>query len=279
MREGGMRGMAEIKAADTEPGQQRGERASAAAMRLLRRGLEAASDLVMPPVCLACREPLAVHDALCPSCWREIEFIRPPLCDHLGLPMPFDTGGRMVSAAAAADPPPYDRARAVACYAGVMRDLVHGLKFHDRHDARRLFGRWLTEAGSDLIRDTDVVVPVPLGRWRLIRRHFNQAAILAREVAARTDLAYEPLALERTRQTRAQVGLTRSQRRDNVTGAFTVPARSAALIRGRNVLLVDDVVTTGATVGACAKALKRAGAVRVDVLALAIVADMALIPG
>jgi ComF family protein len=260
------------------PGREHSEGAAALAARLLRRGLEAASDLIMPPSCLACREPLAAHDALCPECWRGIDFIRPPLCDRLGLPMPFDAGGPMVSAAAVADPPPYDRARAVACYAGVMRDLIHGLKFHDRHDARRLFGRWLTEAGSDLIRDAEIVVPVPLGRWRLIVRRFNQAAILAREIAGRTGLAYEPMALERTRATRAQVGLTRSQRRQNVSGAFSVPASRASVITGKRILLVDDVVTTGATVGACAAALKRAGAVRVDVLALSIVADMALVP-
>jgi ComF family protein len=250
--------------------------AATAVMRFARRGLEAASDLVLPPSCLACRAPLAAHDALCPECWRGIEFIRPPLCDRLGLPMPFDTGGTMVSAAAVADPPPYDRARAVACYAGVMRDLIHGLKFHDRHDARRLFGRWLTQAG--LIGDAEIVVPVPLGRWRLVMRRFNQAAILAREIAAGTHLAYEPMVLLRTRATPAQVGLTRLQRRDNVAGAFAVPASQAPVIRAKHVLLVDDVVTTGATVGACAAALKRAGAARVDVLALAIVADMALIP-
>jgi ComF family protein len=148
-----------------------------------------------------------------------------------------------------------------------MRDLIHGLKFHDRHDARRLFGRWLTEAGSDLIRDADIVVPVPLGRWRLILRRFNQSAILAREISARTGLAYEPMVLVRRRATRPQVGLTRLQRRDNVSGAFSVPATRAQTLRAKRVLLVDDVVTTGATVGACAAALKRAGAAQVDVLA------------
>src|SRR5262245_40981709 len=150
---------------------------------LVRTCLRAASDLILPPSCLACREPLAEHDTLCAGCWRQIEFIRPPLCDRLGIPMPFDAGGTMVSAAAVADPPAYGRARAVARFSGVMRDLVHGLKYHDHHHARRLFGRWLSEAGADLIRDAEVVVPVPLGRWRLISRRFNQSAILARELA------------------------------------------------------------------------------------------------
>ena len=262
--------MADVELART------GAAAESGTVRLIVRAIDALGDLLMPPLCLACHEPLGVHDALCPACWRGIDFIRPPLCDRLGLPMPFDTGGVMVSAAAAADPPAFHRARAVARYDGVMRDLVHDLKFRDRHAGRRLFGRWLPEAGGDLIAEADVVVPVPLNRWRLLRRRFNQAAILAREVSRLAGLAYEPMALERTRATESQVGLTRAQRRRNVRGAFAVPRPQP--IAGRNVLLVDDVITTGATVGACAEALRRAGAPRVDVLALALVTDEALVP-
>lgn len=245
---------------------------------LFRRALGALSDLVMPPVCLVCREPVGAHDALCARCWREIDFIRPPLCDRLGMPLPFDTGGPIVSAAAVAEPPSYDRARAVAAHTGSMRALVHALKFHDRHDARRLLGRWLVEAGRELLSDAEVVVPVPLARRRLLARRFNQAAILAREVARLADLGYEPLLLARTRATASQVGLSRGQRRRNVAGAFAVPRRFATRAQGRNILLVDDVITTGSTAGACARALRRAGAARVDVLALAMVTDRALIP-
>jgi ComF family protein len=245
---------------------------------LLRRSFAALSDVIMPPVCLACREPLAGHDTLCPSCWAGIDFIRPPLCDRLGMPMPFDAGGVMISAAAVAAPPPYGRARAVAAYSGQMRELVHGLKFHDRHDVRRLLGRWLVEAGRDLISEAEVVIPVPLSRWRLLQRRFNQAAILAAEVARLTDLRFEPLALRRTRATPSQVGLTRRQRQENVSGAFTVSQRDRTKIVGRNILIIDDVITTGATVGVCAEVLKRAGARNVDVLALALVTDTALVP-
>jgi hypothetical protein len=98
----------------------------------LRRAAAAIADVLVPPLCLSCHGRLSTHDALCPSCWSGIDFIRAPLCDRLGLPMPYDTGGRVVSAAAAADPPAYDRARAVARFEGVMRTLVHDLKFHDR---------------------------------------------------------------------------------------------------------------------------------------------------
>lgn len=245
---------------------------------VVRRALAALADLVMPPVCLVCRTRIEAHDALCAACWRGIDFIRPPLCDRLGLPLPFDTGGPMISAAAAADPPAYDRARAVAGHAGSMRTLVHALKFHDRHDVRRLLGRWLVEAGRELIADADIVVPVPLARRRLLARRFNQAAILAREVARLTGLGYEPLLLERTRATASQVGLSRGARRRNVAGAFIVPPRRKAAVAGRRILLVDDVITTGATAGACARALQRAGAAHVDVLALALVTDRGAIP-
>jgi ComF family protein len=246
--------------------------------RNLTRGFSAAADFILPPMCVTCREPLSAHDSLCSQCWREIEFIRPPICDRLGLPMPFDTGEAMVSAAAVAEPPPYDRARAVAAYTGVMRTLVHDLKFRDRHDARQLFGRWLVEAGEAILSDAEVVVPVPLGRWRLLSRRFNQAAILAHEVARVKGLEYAPLALVRQRATMSQVGLSRRQRQRNVAGAFAVVPRRKASLDGRKVVLVDDVITTGATVAACARTLKRAGASRVDVLALALVTDWALTP-
>ena len=230
-------------------------------------------DVVLPPICLGCEGRLLEHDSLCPVCWRGIDFIRPPLCDRLGIPLPYDTGGTMVSGAAVADPPVYDRARAVARFDGLMRDLVHGLKFSDRHDGRRLFGRWLMSAGADLIGDADVVIPVPLSRWRLLTRRFNQAQILASEVARLSGKPLSAAILIRHRATRQQVGLTRIERKKNVAGAFRVTAAGIASVKGKSVLLVDDVITTGATIGAAARALKRAGAARVDVLALAIVSD------
>ena len=166
-------------------------------------------------------------------------------------------------------------ARAVARFDGVMRDLVHGFKYADRHDARALFGRWLAEAGRELQPGIDVIVPVPMSRLRLFLRRFNQAAVLAGELSRHTGLAMQPQLLVRAHSAR-QVGLTREQRRRNVAGTFQVPPRRLADVHGRSVLLVDDVITTGATVNACARALKRAGARRVDVLALGLVTDTAL---
>lgn len=247
------------------------------AVRLLatiRNAGQAALDVLLPPLCLGCRTRIMAHDALCPTCWQRINFVRPPLCDRLGLPMPYDTGGSMLSAAAVADPPDFDRARAVASFDGLMRELVHAFKFHDTHNARRLFGRWLVEAGQELLADADVLVPVPLARWRLLTRRFNQAQLLAAEIGRLTDKHVKPFALVRSRSTPQQVGLTRAQRLRNVANAFRVPASEVANVSGKAIVLIDDVITTGATASAAARALRRAGARRVDVLALGIVSNM-----
>lgn len=237
----------------------------------LTAGSRSLTDLLVPPVCLVCRVPLADHDTLCAACWASLDFIRPPLCDRLGIPLPFDTGGVTVSAAALANPPDYDRARAVARFDGVMRRMVHGLKYSDRHEAVALFGQWLAGAARELLTGAHVIVPVPLNRWRLWRRRFNQAAILAQSLSRVSGVPADPLILIRSRATGSQVGLTVDQRRRNVQGAFEVPAAKRALVEGRNVLLLDDVITTGATASACARTLKRCGAARVDVIALALV--------
>ena len=237
---------------------------------IVRAGVRAVADLIVPPVCLACHAPLSDHHALCATCWGRIDFIRAPVCDRLGIPLPYDTGGVMVSAGAAAHPPDYDRARGVAAFHGTMQKLIHRFKYSDRHDARRMFGRWLVAAGESLIAESDVVIPVPLNRWRLLDRRFNQSAILAMEVSRRTGIEEALVSLVRTKKTVSQVGLTIEERRLNMAGAFVVPDLRRADIAGRRVLLIDDVITTGATINAAARALKAGGAVRVDVLALAI---------
>lgn len=242
----------------------------ALASLLMRSVAARLSDVVLPPCCIACQSRLVAHDMLCPACWRQIDFIRAPLCDRLGIPLPYDTGGVQISAAAAADPPDFARARAVALYSGLMRELIHDLKYRDTHHGRRLFGSWLSEAGAELIASCDVLVPIPLARWRMLQRRFNQAQILANEVARRSGKLVAPLALERTRATRSQVGLSRRERERNVSGAFAVRAGQTAALAGKAVLLIDDVMTTGATASAAARVLKKAGASRVDVLVLAI---------
>ena len=241
----------------------------------LRRGpgprgtLGAVADLLLPPVCIACRTRIGTHGLLCGDCFAKVDFIAPPICARLGVPLPYDAGEPSLSAAAIASPPVYDRARAVARYSETMRDLIQSFKYRDRQEGLALFARWLARAGAELLGDADLIVPVPLYRSRLWWRRFNQSALLAQGVSRLTGVPADCFVLKRVRRTASQVGLSAEQRKRNVAGAFKVePARAAAL-KGKRVVVVDDVITTGATAEACARVLKRAKASRVDVLALA----------
>ncbi|MBN9265165.1 MAG: ComF family protein [Hyphomicrobium sp.] len=251
----------------------RREGALGAIRRHLGAAFGAVGNTLAPSLCLACHNRTAAHDALCSGCWQQVTFITPPLCHRLGLPLPFGSDGPQISAAAAADPPPYDRARAAAVFDGVIRELIHGFKYADRHEVRRLLARWMSGAGTELLADAHLIVPVPMTRWRLMRRQFNQAALLAREISRLSGVPFDPFALTKTKSTPTQVGSSAAQRAANVTGAFAVSRAARERVAGRNVIVIDDVITTGATVGACARALRAAGAARIDVLAAAMVAD------
>ena len=234
-----------------------------------RAALGAAADLLLPPVCIACRTRIGTHGLLCGDCFAKVDFIAPPICARLGVPLPYDAGEPSLSAAAIASPPVYDRARAVARYSETMRDLIQSFKYRDRQEGLALFARWLARAGAELLGDADLIVPVPLYRSRLWWRRINQSALLAQGVSRLTGVPADCFVLKRVRRTASQVGLSAEQRKRNVAGAFKVePARAAAL-KGKRVVVVDDVITTGATAEACARVLKRAKASRVDVLALA----------
>jgi ComF family protein len=267
--------MALVDDASQENGVQTpGLKAVAASLRrAVMRPLAYAADLVLPPICVHCHEPIAIHGALCAGCWSQVDFISAPLCDRLGLPLPYATEEVPLSSAALRRSPDYGRARAVARFDGVMRDLIHRLKYSDHHEILNLFGPLLRSAGRELIPRADLLVPVPLHRWRLWHRRFNQAALLARGLGRDTGKPVEYGTLLRLKRTPSQVDLDWQQRRANVDTAFSVPPKKAAHLQGRHILLIDDVITTGATVEACARALKAAGADEVDVLALAIVAD------
>jgi ComF family protein len=234
----------------------------------VRGALNLAADLLLPPVCISCRKRAGAHGLLCGDCWARIDFIVPPLCARLGIPLPYDTGEPSLSAGAIADPPVYDRARAAARYSSTMRDLIQSFKYGDRHEGVPLFGRWMAAAGAELLADADIIVPVPLYRSRLWSRRFNQSAMLAQEVGKLTGVPVDCFLLARVKRTPSQVGLTAAQRRKNVAGAFRATAAKGAL-REKRIVVVDDVITTGATAEACARVLKRAGAASVDILALA----------
>ena len=228
----------------------------------------AALDALYPPVCLACRSATGAHGGLCPACWRAMRFIERPFCDRLGTPFEQDLGEGLLSPQAIADPPVFRRARAVARFEdGPARRLVHRLKYSDRGDLAKPLGAWMARAGSDVLLDSDAIVPVPLHPLRLWKRRFNQAAALAQAMAAESGKPFEPRWLLRVKSTRSQVGLTREQRAANMQGAFRVAA--GAPLRGLRIVLVDDVLTSGATANAAARALLRAGAADVDLVVFA----------
>jgi ComF family protein len=226
-------------------------------------------DTALPPLCASCRDPLGNPGGLCPACWSRVSFIAPPYCERLGIPFVYDPGPGILSMEAIADPPAYGRARAAVRYDDIARDLVHRLKYGDRLDLATTMGRWMARAGQELIEDADALLPVPLHWRRLWGRRFNQAATLAKAVAAGRELPVLTAALRRVRATPQQVRLSRNERAVNVQGAFALTQDGKAAIHGKRLVLVDDVLTSGATVDACARALLRAGARNVDVLVFA----------
>jgi ComF family protein len=246
--------------------------ASFSVPRLLRRAGGRLADIILPPRCLGCRETTASHASLCVACWQNLALIERPYCERLGIPFVYDHGEGMVSAQAIADPPAYGKARAAARYEGVAIELVHHLKYGDRVDIAPFMARLMTQAGRDILEGADMLIPVPLHRLRLWRRRFNQAALLAREVSRSSGIAYEPLLLARQKRTAHQVGLSRKERARNVQGAFTVPQANRPAIKGKRIVIVDDVLTSGATGEAAARTLLRVGAGSVDILVFARVA-------
>lgn len=235
-----------------------------------------ALDVIYPPSCLVCRRAVDQPDGLCWSCWREMRWIEQPICDRLGAPLGeeflIEPDGRRISPMAKVRPPVFSRVRAVALFGdGPARRLVHRLKYGDRDELARPMGRWMARAGADVLGDADLLVPIPLHWTRLARRRYNQAGALA---AAASREAGAPVAhglLRRARATATQTDLPPQLRARNLEKAFTLAQKpGCAAIAGQNIVLIDDVMTTGATLNAAATTLLRAGAARVDALVFAI---------
>src|SRR5258705_11153113 len=231
-----------------------------------------ALDIALPTLCVSCREPVNGEGA-CAKCWAKLSFIAPPFCPRLGIPFVYDPGPDLLSMEAIANPPAYQRARAAVRYDEVARTLVHALKYQDRTDLAPAMGRWMARAGRELLNDADVLVPVPLHWRRGWSRRYNQSGALARAIGQQSAVKVAAEALRWVRATEQQIGLSRAQRATNVQGAFKVAPDRMADIQGRRVVLIDDVLTSGATTDACARALLRAKASQVDVLVFARVVD------
>ncbi len=199
--------------------------------------------------------------------WARLYVLAPPWCAHCGLPFPYDPGAGALCGACAARTPRYDRARSALAYDDSSRELILSFKHGGRREALAYFARWMAAVVEE--SQADLVAPVPLHYLRLVRRRYNQSTILGRAVAARLGLPFDAHLLLRQRRTETQAGKSARGRRRNVAGAFAVPPSARPRLSGRCVLLVDDVLTTGATLEACARILKRAGAARVEAVTLA----------
>jgi ComF family protein len=229
-------------------------------------------DTIYPPRCLACAAFTDAPNGLCAACWRETHFIAGSSCEKCGVPLIGEAREGDVCENCQRHPPAWDRGRAALVYQDAARRMVLGLKHADRLDMAKPLGRWMVNAGREVIAASDLIAPVPLHRLRLLKRRYNQSAELARAVARLSDRPHIPDLLIRPRATIAQKAMNREERARNQSGAIAVNARHVSRIEGRSILVIDDVLTTGATLGACTEALRDAGAAKVHVLALCRVA-------
>lgn len=230
------------------------------------------ADTIYPPRCIACTEPTEAAHGLCPACWRETHFIAGGACTRCGVPLVGAGGAEAVCDRCLNHPPPWDRGVAATVYGGAARRAVLAFKHGDRLDLARPLAGWMAAAGRDLLADCDLIAPVPLHWRRLLARRYNQSAELARLLGRRAGRPVVADLLRRTRRTVPQEHMDFTARRTNQAGAFAVTPKRLRLVDGRAVLLVDDVLTSGATLAACSDCLLAAGAARVDVLVLARVA-------
>ena len=241
----------------------------------VRRAATALVDLLLPPRCPGCGMIVAGQDRFCSDCWSQLDFIVPPACACCDLPLPNAVGPDALCGACMANPPPFARAYAPLAYGEKARSVVMRLKYGRRIGAARLMADLMAMrlGDRDPVDEPPLLVPVPLHRWRIWSRGFNQSALIARHLADRFGWSLDVDALARTRQTSSMRGLGKQARAKQVRGAFRVEPDARDRIAGRTIMLVDDVFTSGATASACARALRRGGAARVEVIAFARVLD------
>jgi ComF family protein len=226
-------------------------------------------DALLPPRCLTCGQEVADPGALCAPCWGKLLFLDGPVCSCCGHPFGHEVGPSALCGMCAAARPPFRRARAVLRYEEGCRELILRFKHADRTDAAPALARWMRRSGAELIEECDLIAPVPLHWARLLKRRYNQACLLSERIAAGTGKPHVPDLLKRVRAGGGRRRLSRLQRRERVARAFAVSPSWRDRAAGRNILVIDDVLTTGATAAACAQTLLDAGARAVDVLTIA----------
>ncbi|MEL6089104.1 ComF family protein [Bartonella schoenbuchensis] len=233
---------------------------------MLGKFIESLIKILYPPTCPGCKKIVSAYSTVCSDCWKDFQFITKPYCPVMGIPFAYDMGEGFLSGEAIQASPPFSRVRSVVVHKGLARLLTIQLKYSDRLELARFMSNWMVLAGRELLDDCDVIIPVPLHFRRFFWRRYNQSAELARYIAAARKKPFKPGWLVRSRHTRPQVGLSAKERKLNVQSTFKVPHKIKKHLKGRSILLIDDVLTTGETITAAAATLKRAGAQQVDVL-------------
>lgn len=234
-----------------------------------KRVYGSAVDVLFPPRCFVCGELVDAQSDVCSTCWSELDFISRPFCARCGDPFEYAMKDAEYCMACLQAPPPFASARAVLRYGPTARRLIAGFKYYDRTQATPMFGRWLARSGADNLPGVDAIIPVPLHPKRLVSRRYNQAALMAKSLGRHAGKPVWVNGMRRTRHTPQQAGLTRAERLQNVRDAFAPNPVCENLLPGKTILLVDDVMTTGATLNACTTALLDAGAKDVHILTLA----------
>lgn len=235
--------------------------------------LQSAIRFLYPPQCLSCGKETQTEGGVCGTCWRDLAFIAALVCDSCGTPLPGeDTGDPVLCDQCLSYPMPWHKGRAAFEYSGTARKLVLALKHGDRQDLAGPMAAWMMRFLPVLKSENTLIAPVPLHWKRMFRRRFNQAALIAGAIAKKAEVDYVPDLICRNRPTRHHEHMTRAERFENQRGAFHIRPRYHDLIRNRPVLLIDDVMTTGATLAACTEACLAANAELVNVLVLARVA-------
>ncbi|MET3589317.1 ComF family protein [Bartonella silvatica] len=233
---------------------------------IFRKFTERLLTILYPPVCLGCKQAVSACGTICAECWKGLQFITKPYCPVMGTPFACDMGDGFLSGEALKNSFPFSRVRSAIIHKGIAQTLVTRLKYGDHIELASFMANWMVFSGREIIDDCDIIIAIPLHFRRFLKRRYNQSAELARYIAARQKKVFKPGWLVRCRHTRPQVRLSARERKLNVRNAFEVPSKVKKYLKGRSILLIDDVFTTGATVTAAAKALKRAGARQVDVL-------------
>lgn len=236
------------------------------------------SNLILPPRCCSCGNPTSSHHQVCGDCWSNLPFISAPCCCLCGYPMPyipltgkgFGDQGQLWCGPCLAQRPPFDGGCSAFAYKDLIRKLVIRFKHGDATYLAPTFANWLYQCSKDqLLTKCDVLIPIPMHRWRLVKRRYNQATLLARHLSYKSQIPLWSLALERCKNTAMQQAKNRKHRQENVKNAFRVPPSFKQSLQRKSVCLIDDVWTTGATLSACTEVLREAGVKKIFVLTLA----------